>query len=191
MSVQPSPDRAHRVALLAAELGLTVPEVRDRSVREDLCRRADVMRSALTGRDWTAVARALAQITVAQAALPVGSLCRRCKAPVRWIVMTTGSRMPLDPLPHPHGNILLEQRNAAGAVHGRVLPLRDLPVLDAPAYRSHFVTCPHADQARRARLTVVPPGPACLVCGGPLHQLLVDAGDSRHPLCVPDEEWSP
>lgn len=190
MSVNPTPDRAHRLAILAAELGMAVPELTDPAIRADLCRRSGIMRSHLTGRDWKRAGQALADITRSQAGLPVGSVCKRCRAPVRFVDMSTGSRMPLDPLPHPLGNIVLERRNAAGAVVGRVLPRREVPTLEGPAYRSHFVTCPYAEQLRRRpRLTVVPPGPTCTECSFPLHQLLVDAGETRHPLCVPDEEW--
>jgi hypothetical protein len=82
--------------------------------------------------------------------------CRSCRAPMRWVSMTSGKRNPLDVEPHPNGNVLLvEHTNDAGEVWrlGVVLHnpdlLDELRELNVPLYLSHFTTCPDADEHRR------------------------------------------
>lgn len=62
--------------------------------------------------------------------------CKSCGAPILWVVMGSGKRMPLDPKPQ------------------KLVTLCDMPeargyVTDA--YTSHFVSCPSAAAHRKAR----------------------------------------
>lgn len=182
-------EHAQRVALLAAELGLAVPELRDVNLRRMLLERAELMGRVLTAREWRQAEVALASVSRQRAGLPVESRCSGCGAPVRWVRMSTGSTMPVDPLPYPLGNVVLEQSGRHGAVVGRVVRRRELPVMDEPAYRSHFATCPAAaEQRRRPRFHTVPAGPSCRVCGVPLHESIAGT-ETMHALCVPEQEW--
>lgn len=71
------------------------------------------------------------------------SLCRSCNAEIIWAVTDSGKRMPLDaePAERPTGLFTLDTScdppHATSAAH-------------QPVYLSHFVTCPNADQHRRA-----------------------------------------
>lgn len=62
--------------------------------------------------------------------------CSSCGAPVLWVVMGSGKRMPLNPEPK------------------KLVTLDDMPeargyVTDC--YTSHFATCPNAQAHRKAR----------------------------------------
>jgi len=73
------------------------------------------------------------------------SRCRSCDAPLLWARTERGRRIPLDPEPYtgpePGGLFVLRDDVAIavspGAFEGE------------PLYRSHFVTCPHANDWRR------------------------------------------
>lgn len=78
--------------------------------------------------------------------------CRSCGAPIRWAITEKGRRMPLDPDPHPDGNVMVE--HAAGADHSGVVVfagrlLHEERDLGTPLYRSHFASCPDARKHRR------------------------------------------
>lgn len=72
------------------------------------------------------------------------SFCKPCGAVIHWYKTTNGKNIPVDPDPHPDGNVQIDViRNIARVVRqGSV---------DGPVYRSHFVTCPAADQQRKAK----------------------------------------
>lgn len=77
--------------------------------------------------------------------MPDLAKCRSCGAPIRWAVTERGRNAPLDPEPHPEGNLRVEVRNGL-----------DLAIVVAPGsewglYRSHFASCPNATAHRRAR----------------------------------------
>lgn len=81
--------------------------------------------------------------------LRTDGFCRACGAPIAWRRTVNDKPMPIDPVPHPSGNVLI-QRN------GRVIVLRDPPELrlrrsTGPLYRSHWATCPFADRFRRGK----------------------------------------
>lgn len=59
-----------------------------------------------------------------------------------------GKQLPLDPDPHPRGNVVPEHQAAAGQ-EPRAVVLRKPPI-DRPAWISHFATCPAADTHRRS-----------------------------------------
>lgn len=63
--------------------------------------------------------------------------CRSCGAAIRWIVMVSGKRMPVDAKP------------------AKLIVLDDMPeprgaVVDC--WTSHFATCPNAAQHRKGRV---------------------------------------
>lgn len=80
--------------------------------------------------------------------------CRSCCAPVLWTITEAGERMPVDPDPVADGNLVLSVRLAGtDAEHLRsraFAPLFDRH-LQAHRFRSHFASCPNADQHRGPR----------------------------------------
>lgn len=79
----------------------------------------------------------------------MSSSCGSCGAAVVWCETSKGKRMPVDAEPYDGGNVeIVEVRGAAplAVVHGDT----GMATLDgSPRYRSHFATCPNADQHRR------------------------------------------
>lgn len=74
--------------------------------------------------------------------------CVSCRAPIVWVTSsTTGRPVPLDAEPTADGNVVL--RDGQAVVLGKA-GLAELPA-DAPRFRSHFATCPHAGQWRAPR----------------------------------------
>jgi len=75
--------------------------------------------------------------------------CQSCDARIVWVKTTHGGRMPLDAEPHEEGSILVAfaRDEPMGVVlTGDVLAwARDN---DATLYRSHFASCPDAEQWR-------------------------------------------
>jgi hypothetical protein len=74
--------------------------------------------------------------------------CRSCGAPVRWVRTVNGKTMPLDPDPTPDGNIIAVVEPGGGRV-AQVIGKDDLIDESVPRYKSHFATCPNADQHRK------------------------------------------
>jgi hypothetical protein len=70
--------------------------------------------------------------------------CRSCGAAIIWAVTETGKRMPVDAIPSDAGNILLADGIA-------VIAKNDDTAADNELHTSHFATCPHAAQHRKAR----------------------------------------
>lgn len=71
------------------------------------------------------------------------STCRSCGAEILWSETMTGKKIPLDPEQVLGGNIVLE---AEGAL-ARIVK----PEPGVKRYRSHFASCPQAEQHRRPR----------------------------------------
>lgn len=69
--------------------------------------------------------------------------CRSCGAPIVWVITEAGKRMPIDREPHPDGNVI-PSVDLDGKVRARVVTAP----FDGNAWRSHFVTCPNANQHR-------------------------------------------
>jgi hypothetical protein len=74
--------------------------------------------------------------------------CRTCEAPILWAETVKGRRIPLDAQPAHDGNIRLEERGQyvtplAIIVTGRVEGVT--------LYKSHFATCPDAENFRSKR----------------------------------------
>lgn len=71
----------------------------------------------------------------------MSDVCKSCRAPIEWARTVKGHRIPLDPGAVEDGNLTLER----GVARAR------LPDDTGPARRSHFASCAHAAQHRRAR----------------------------------------
>lgn len=84
----------------------------------------------------------------------MSSVCRACKAPITWAKTETGRAIPLDPELASDGNIAI-----IGDGDEPVAVVLDRAVLERLRengerrlfYRSHFASCPHADEFRRPR----------------------------------------
>lgn len=78
--------------------------------------------------------------------------CRSCGQPVRWLgkLLPAGKPHPLIPEPGPTGNIRLI---GPRGVVGQVVPKSELEAERAKGalFTSHFATCEHAAQHRKAR----------------------------------------
>ena len=66
--------------------------------------------------------------------------CRSCKAKIIWVPTAAGKLMPLDLERTPDGNVAIEG--------GRAVVMSG-PVPGGTGRKSHFATCPQADQWRR------------------------------------------
>ena len=73
-------------------------------------------------------------------------VCRSCKAPILWAKTENGRLIPLDPEPDAAGNVALVD-GVAVVLTARVLER----IRGATLHRSHFATCPYADDHRRPR----------------------------------------
>lgn len=76
--------------------------------------------------------------------------CRSCEAEIVWTFTGTGKRMPLDVVPVPADTrgplFALRARPQGGYL---AFAASSAMVEDTVLYRSHFATCPHADEHRR------------------------------------------
>lgn len=95
----------------------------------------------------------------------MSATCKSCSARVIWAMTGTGSRMPLDaePLgpgaPEAGSFILIRDEDEAvrhdlfGGREPQLWAMRYIAVRDGvrTRYRSHFATCPQADEHRRKK----------------------------------------
>lgn len=73
------------------------------------------------------------------------SQCRSCGASIVWVVSSNDKAMPVEPATD--GNLVLD--DTSGRAHvARIAGLFDG---GKKRYRSHFVTCPHADTHRKRK----------------------------------------
>lgn len=84
----------------------------------------------------------------------MSDVCRRCKAPILWARTEAGRPMPLDATPDDGGNVAVVDGIALvlpRAVRER-LRANDARINERRMfYRSHFATCPYADDFRKGR----------------------------------------
>lgn len=84
------------------------------------------------------------------------STCQACAAPIRWVITEAGKAMPIDAEPVPDGNIIMTGRTVRTR-GGRLTPevgyLTEGTLFpsDATRYVSHFATCTHPEQFRKAK----------------------------------------
>jgi hypothetical protein len=78
------------------------------------------------------------------------SRCRSCQAPILWARTERTKAMPVDAEPYtgddPRGLFVLRRPNGMAPL-AIAVPFGAFP--GEPLYRSHFATCPHADEHRR------------------------------------------
>lgn len=75
------------------------------------------------------------------------SNCKGCGAPIRWAVTTKHRSLPLDPDPHPEGNVELQDLEP-GIAPVALVHKRGCAPTDRPLYRTHFASCPKAMEFR-------------------------------------------
>lgn len=63
---------------------------------------------------------------------------------MRWVDTATGTRLPIDPDPLPDGNIMLLANGRC-----KVVPVEERAACVAPLFKSHFATCPMAEEFRK------------------------------------------
>lgn len=91
--------------------------------------------------------------------------CRSCGARLIWCLTEAGNRMPVDAEPVEDGNLAMFM--VGGTPHCKALPKIDhadedlmAAVLPVERYKSHFATCVHAAQHRKAKTHGSKPGGA-------------------------------
>ena len=105
--------------------------------------------------------------------------CSGCGATIRWVLTIGGARLPLDPDPHPDGNVVPVEVD--GKRRAKVLTGPEMPAQET-AWRAHFTTCPKSAHFRRRKAAATP---KCRYCETPLDAWLVEQGENRHVNCGP------
>lgn len=182
----------------AQELGVLPVELKgEADVREQVRVHAGLGDLPVRAEQWRAVrARVEALVEEVVRRSNHGGQCRACGALIIWGQTETGKPMSVDPLPRPGGNVVRMPQGKRQVL--RVLPPAALPVVGRPAYQSHFVSCPFADQMRKRRTARerrgggAADGPMCTAPGcelrTPLDEAVVAEGFTTHPTCGPDEQ---
>lgn len=157
------------VQLLADEVarsGMTLTEAKQRAAVERVALGLGL--AGVSSADHRLVRDRLKRATVRAAGSRTS--CRRCGSPIRFVLTGAHDReMPIDPLPHATGNVVLHR--VPGLVRPRAEVLGE--VLESspwPRYRPHFATCP--EQQR------VPVGPTSA------EEAEVAAERAAHPLII-------
>jgi hypothetical protein len=76
--------------------------------------------------------------------------CSSCKAPIRWAITDAGYPIPLDLEPAADGNLrLVGARFKGGTPRALVVAPANRAALAGELYKTHFVTCPYAEQHRQ------------------------------------------
>lgn len=104
--------------------------------------------------------------------------CQRCAQPLGFVRTVAARSMPIDPVPHPMGNVVLVNHGQSRLV-AEVLGLDELPT-PRTSYRPHFATCPAADEFTRRREAQSVTQAVCSTCGGRLALALLIEGRSTH-----------
>jgi hypothetical protein len=79
------------------------------------------------------------------------SKCKSCDRPIVWCKMSSGKNMPLDPEPVADGNLVRMASVESGRAVFHAVVYRADKHEGFKRYRSHFVSCPQADQHRKRR----------------------------------------
>lgn len=75
----------------------------------------------------------------------MASVCKACKASIRWVKTHTGKNMPIDLAPDPRGRVQIVE---GGAV---VLRLLQSPDPNLPRFTAHWTTCPETAAFRKPK----------------------------------------
>ena len=93
----------------------------------------------------------------------MSSSCKSCRAEIVWVLTEGGKRMPVDaedgwPIAYDDGNLLptgeVKSTDRGSAQVVRVTPAGEVSLfadLTEQRWKSHFATCPDADQHRKVR----------------------------------------
>lgn len=73
---------------------------------------------------------------------PGPTSCSRCMAPLRWVDMASGKRMPVELQPMPQTGNVAARKLGSRLVAGYVLRDAETPRPGFLVYRSHFLDCP-------------------------------------------------
>lgn len=73
--------------------------------------------------------------------------CRRCTAPIRFVALTNGSALPVNPLPDPKGNVCA--RKVAGRLRGYVISREHAADPLFLRFMPHHATCQENLRATR------------------------------------------
>lgn len=79
------------------------------------------------------------------------SRCRSCDAAITWVLLPSGKRMPVDADAHQAGGVVFDGCADADGTQKAHHLKADEERTGGDRYRSHFQTCPQADQHRRAK----------------------------------------
>lgn len=81
--------------------------------------------------------------------MPDRGNCRSCDAPIVWAKTAANRRMPVDPDPHPAGNIRFVSDDLIDILGKKAA--NEARISGADLHRSHFATCSNADGHRKSR----------------------------------------
>lgn len=85
--------------------------------------------------------------------------CRACTLPIRFVTLTSGKKMPVNPKPNDRGNVAT--RLIAGELHGRVVGPRSKPADHREVlYMAHFATCDGRPKKQPTKAPAVEPEPS-------------------------------
>ena len=73
---------------------------------------------------------------------PGPTSCSRCMAPLRWVDMASGKRLPVEAVPMPQTGNVACRRLGSRLVSGYVLRDGETPRPGFSVYRTHFLDCP-------------------------------------------------
>lgn len=73
---------------------------------------------------------------------PGPTSCSRCMAPLRWVDMASGKRLPVEAVPMPQTGNVAARKLGSRLVAGYVLRDGETPRPGFLVYRSHFLDCP-------------------------------------------------
>lgn len=85
------------------------------------------------------------------------SECRDCADPIVFALLDTGSRIPLNPLPDPAGNVAA--RAVGGRIYGYVVSASKPLRVDHTAMMPHAATCRSRPRPQPATPAPLPPEP--------------------------------
>lgn len=192
-STGPQEDLARQLAEVGVDLGATprevetVPDVRALLAAKAGLRGDDV---SLTPGVWASTvvhlttafeqaARAHQRRSAPNSRRPL-PICQDCAQPIAWARTLADKAMPLDPVAHPMGNVILANRGQSRLV-AEVVGLDEIPLQGTrPAYRPHFATCAGASELARRRQAQSVTQAACSSCGGPIALDLILEGRTTH-----------
>jgi len=104
-----------------------------------------------------------------------------CTALIRWVITLANARMPLEPDPHPDGNVI-RVRLEDGSIRARVLTGNELPAQQT-AWMPHWRNCPDSPEFRKRKART---GPRCKACEQPMDPDLARLERwTTHPACDP------